>query len=330
MDASMTVYLVAGLAFVSVLGVGLAFTAGGGSSAAQQKRLKQVSLSRDARNTANDKNSQKRSKELAESMKELRDKETQRKKDLQRRTISDSIKQAGFEFSLTTFWFASVITGAAVGFIGFVLGASLYVVGGLVFVGIFGLPRWYLGMAVGARQKKFSTQFADGIDVIVRGVKSGLPLIECLRIIARESPQPLGGEFTRVIDAIQMGSTVSDALDRLHKRMPLPEVNFFNIVISIQQQAGGNLSEALGNLSTVLRSRKMLKEKIKALSSEAKASAYIIGSLPICVMGLVYLSTPSYIMELFNHSVGHMILLLGATLMGLGIFVMRQMINFET
>jgi tight adherence protein B len=147
----------------------------------------------------------------------------------------------------------------------------------------FGLPRWFLGFKIAGRQKKFISQFADAIDVIVRGVKSGLPLHECLKMIARESPQPLAGEFQVVCDAIAMGVDVPQALDRMYQRTPIQEVNFFNIVLNIQQKAGGNLSEALGNLSGVLRSRKLLREKIKAFSSEAKASAMIIGSLPIIV-----------------------------------------------
>jgi tight adherence protein B len=160
-------------------------------------------------------------------------------------------------------------------------------------------------------------------------VKSGLPLNECLRIIARESPQPIGGEFAIVCDALAMGVTVDQALNRMYLRTPIQEVNFFNIVLAIQAKAGGNLSEALGNLSTVLRSRKMLREKIKALSSEAKASAMIIGSLPIIVMLLVYMTTPAYIMELFINPLGHLILLGAAVLMGTGIYIMRQMINFN-
>ncbi len=159
-------------------------------------------------------------------------------------------------------------------------------------------------------------------------MKSGLPLHECLKMIARESPQPLAAEFQNVCDAIAMGVDVPQALDRMYQRTPIQEVNFFNIVLNIQQKAGGNLSEALGNLSNVLRSRKLLREKIKALSSEAKASAMIIGSLPVIVMLLVYFTTPAYIMTLFTTDLGHLILLIAAALMGMGIYIMRSMINF--
>jgi tight adherence protein B len=197
------------------------------------------------------------------------------------------------------------------------------------FASFFGLPRWILGFLRDQRQKKFAQQMADAVDVIVRGVKSGLPLNQCLKIIASESPEPVRGEFARVVDGQTMGVPLDQNLQKLFERMPLPEVNFFNIVLIIQQKAGGNLSEALGNLSQVLRSRRLLKEKIKALSSEAKASAGIIGSLPIIVMGLVYLTRPPYILILFTTDPGRIILFGSALMMGTGIMVMRNMINFK-
>lgn len=326
MDQSMMVYVIAGLAFVSIVGIGFAFA--GGSSAPQQKRVRQATGVVDKREVAKDATHQRR-KQMADSIKALREKEASRRKDNNVNTLPDKIKQAGFSFDPSVFWMGSAALGVTALVVAFLAGLPYAAVAGIGFAAGLGLPRWLLGMAVGMRQKKFSMQFADAIDVIVRGVKSGLPLNECLRIIAAESPQPVGGEFARVVDNMQMGASVDKALERMYRRVPLPEVNFFSIVISIQQQAGGNLSEALGNLSGVLRSRKMLKEKIKALSSEAKASAMIIGSLPVAVMGLVYVTTPSYILELFTHPVGHMLLMIGAALMGLGIFIMRQMINFD-
>jgi tight adherence protein B len=191
------------------------------------------------------------------------------------------------------------------------------------------LPRWILGFGIARRRKKFSNQFTDAIDMIVRGIKSGLPLNECMHMIGRESSEPLRGEFERVMDSLQMGATMERALEKLYKRMPLSEVNFFAIVIMIQQQSGGNLSEALGNLAGVLRGRKMLGEKVKALTGEAQASAFIIGFLPIGVMVLVYLTSPEYMTTLFVTETGQFILLIGAGLMAVGIFVMRKMMNFD-
>ncbi len=330
MDQSMTVYLIAGLAFISVVGVGFVLTAGG-STQAQQKRFKQVAVGAgtgDKKSSANDANAMRR-KQMQDSMKTLREREQKRRKNNKSHSIKEKLAQAGWTVDPTMFWILSAVAGIVFAGIAFVLGQTPLVVGAAAFAGVFGFPRWVIGMGIAKRQKKFSSQFGDGIDIIVRGVKSGLPLIECLRIIATESPAPLGSEFTRVIDSIQMGTTVDQSLDRLYQRMPLPEVNFFSIVIGIQQQSGGNLSEALGNLSEVLRSRKMLFEKVKALSSEAKASAMIIGSLPIAVMTLVYFTSPDYMMVLFTSSTGHFILMIGAGLMAVGIFVMKQMMKLD-
>jgi tight adherence protein B len=163
----------------------------------------------------------------------------------------------------------------------------------------------------------------------VRGVKSGLPLNQCLKIIATESQDPMRTEFQKLVDGNQMGIPLDQSLQRMYERMPLPEVNFFSIVLIIQQKTGGNLSEALGNLANVLRSRKLLKAKINALSSEAKASAGIIGSLPFIVALLVYFVRSDYIMILFNTQSGNLILLGSAVMMGAGVMVMRQMINFK-
>jgi tight adherence protein B len=319
----MMTYAIAGLAFIAITGLGFAF-AGGGGRGKQSKRLK--SISDGSKNRAGDGAANARRKQMESTTKALRNRAVGR-------SIEDKIKQSGLKLTVPAFWIGSLVIGAVAAagtfFVGgFNEGWQLLVPVGIGFAAAFGLPRWVLGMAIGGRQKKFVGQFADAIDVIVRGVKSGLPLNECLRMIARESPQPLAGEFQVVCDAIAMGVPVDQALDKMYQRTPIQEVNFFNIVLNIQQRAGGNLSEALGNLSTVLRSRKLLREKIKALSSEAKASALIIGSLPVIVMLLVYMTTPAYIMSLFVTDLGHLILLIAAGLMGAGIYIMRTMINF--
>ena len=199
-------------------------------------------------------------------------------------------------------------------------------VGALVagFVGTFGLPRWILAKLIKRRQSKFLAELANAIDVVVRGVKSGLPLNECLSIISRESPEPIAGEFKEVVEQQRVGVPLAEALDRLVQRMPLSEVKFLAIVISIQQQAGGNLPEALGNLSGVLRDRLRLQMKVKALSAEAKASAMVLASLPPMVMFMVYASSPDYIMPLFVTKTGNMFLLGSAFWMSMGVFVIRR------
>ena len=163
------------------------------------------------------------------------------------------------------------------------------------FVGALGIPRWVVAYMIKRRHSKFLDEFANSIDVIVRGVKSGLPLNECLGIIGRESPSPVREEFQELVEQQRVGVPLSECFDRMIGRVPLPEVKFFAIVVAIQQQAGGNLSEALGNLSGVLRDRKRLQAKVKALSAEAKASAGVLGALPFVVMMMVYMTTPNYI-----------------------------------
>lgn len=197
------------------------------------------------------------------------------------------------------------------------------------FVGAFGLPPWFVTRMIKRRQNKFLDEFANSIDVIVRGVKSGLPLNECLSIISRESPSPVREEFKELVEQQRVGVPLSECFERMMARMPLPEVNFFAIVISIQQQAGGNLSEAMGNLAGVLRDRKRMQAKVKALSAEAKASAGVLASLPFVVMMLVYLSTPAYIAMLFTTKMGQFLLACAGVWMTMGVLVMRKMINFK-
>jgi tight adherence protein B len=268
-----------------------------------------------------------RRKKLMGGIKELEMRERQMRR--ARLSIAARIDQAGLTMPEQTFYIGSVGLAIAAGVAAIAFGQAWYI--GLAAAGVagFGLPRWILGFLVGGRQKKFTAEFANAIDVIVRGVKSGLPLNECLKIIAREAPQPLGGEFQRLCDSVSMGVPLEQCLGKMFERMPLPEVSFFSIVLSIQLKAGGNLSEALNNLSVVLRARKMMREKVNALSSEAKASAAIIGALPICVCVMVSITSPSYMGLLFSDPTGHMGLLIGFLMMSAGIFVMRQMINFD-
>jgi tight adherence protein B len=324
-------YAIAGLAFVAIAGVGMVFA--GGDRGKQSKRLKAISDGTRRGGNATEAAGLARRKQMDATTKALRDREEANRKKKAGKSLEEKIKQSGMNITIPVFYMASAAAGVGTFvalFLGPQLNSDMMLLAnvGISFAAAFGAPRWFLGMKIAGRQKKFVSQFADAIDVIVRGVKSGLPLHECLKMIAKESPQPLGGEFQIVCDAIAMGVDVPQALDKMYQRTPIQEVNFFNIVLNIQQKAGGNLSEALGNLSTVLRSRKLLREKIKALSSEAKASAMIIGSLPVIVMLLVYFTTPDYIMSLFVTDLGHLILLIAAALMGIGIYIMRSMINF--
>src|SRR6185312_8474502 len=199
----------------------------------------------------------------------------------------------------------------------------------LAFAGGLGFPRWLLSFLKKRRQQKFLNAFPDAIDVIVRGVKAGLPLLDCIKMVATEAPEPIKSEFRSILDTQAIGMPLGEACGKLYERTPLPEANFFGIVIGIQQRAGGNLSEALGNLSRVLRDRKKMKAKVRAMSQEAKASAGIIGALPIAVMTLVYVTSPGYISLLFTEQLGHLMLAGSALWMATGVFVMKKMINFD-
>lgn len=319
--------IAAALAFVAVGGVGFAFT-GQGQPAAAQKRVKAVASAKpvDRRKQAVEMATLKRRQSTQEALKDLASAEKQSRQ--RRLSVKGQMAQAGVTMSEPVFWIISAVVGLVIALVGFLIQGLIGAAIGF-FIGFLGLPRWFLGMMVSGRQKKFAQQLADAIDVIVRGVKSGLPLNQCLRIIASESPEPLRTEFQGLCDSNAMGVPMDQSLNRMYERMPLPEVNFFAIVLAIQLKTGGNLSESLGNLSSVLRARKLMREKVKALSSEAKASAMIIGALPILVMGLVYFTRPAYISILFTDPVGNLILIVSAVMMAAGTFVMHKMINFK-
>jgi len=260
----------------------------------------------------------------------LKDVEKNRAAKKEKPTMRRRLEQAGFpKASPKSFWMLCGIAAlvAAGGAILFHQKPLVIVLA--VFAFGLGLPRWVLGFLAARRKKKFTEHFANAIDVIVRSVKSGLPANEALRIVAREAPNPVGSEFYNLVESLKVGVTMEQGLKRMMESMPTAEVGFFAIVMTIQGKSGGNLSEALGNLAAVLRDRKRLRGKIKAMSSEAKASAMIIGSLPVAVMGLVYLTTPNYIMKLFTEKAGNLMLAVCVIWMSVGITVMRKMINFK-
>src|SRR5690349_9470063 len=179
------------------------------------------------------------------------------------------------------------------------------------------------------RQAKFLLEFANSIDTIVRGVKSGLALSDCMQIIATESPEPVRSEFANLIEQQKVGIPLAEAFERMHERVPLQEVKFFAIVIAIQNQIGGNLAEVLSNLAQVLRDRYRLHAKVQALSAEAKASAMILGALPPFVILAMYFTSPNYISALWHDHRGNIMLLGSGIWMLIGILVMRKMIRFD-
>ena len=266
-----------------------------------------------------------RREQVEETLKEI-DVKAKKPKSL---PLAMKIAQAGLSWSKNQFLMISAGLGL-VGFLAvFAMAGSLLPALGVGFAAAFGVPRWLLSFLKKRREKKFLNHFPDGVDVIVRGIKSGLPLLDSLKIIALDAQEPIKSEFKAIVETQTIGMPIGEACAKLYERMPLPEANFFGIVISIQQKAGGNLSEALGNLSRVLRDRKKMKAKIQAMSMEAKASASIIGALPLCVGTLVWLTSPDYIELLWTAELGRFMMMGCAVWMSIGVFVMKKMINFD-
>ncbi len=243
--------------------------------------------------------------------------------------LSVKIAQAGLTWSKRRFF----ITAGALGLSAFLLvvmiDGGLLAALGLGFAMGCGAPLWLLKFLKKRREAKFLQGFLDAVDIIVRGIKAGLPLLDSMRIITTDAPEPLKSEFRAIVETQTIGIPLGEACGKLYERIPVAEANFFGIVIAIQQKAGGNLSEALGNLSRVLRERKKMKAKIQAMSMEAKASAAIIAALPVAVMMLVYITSPQYIELLWTHPMGRLMLAACAAWMTIGVLVMRKMINFD-
>lgn len=266
-----------------------------------------------------------RREQVEESIKDLETKNNKSK----RPPLQTRIMQAGLDLSKQRFM---MLAG---GFGIFMFASALFIGAGflpslaLAFAASFGVPMWLLSFLKSRRENKFLNSFPDSVDVIVRGIKAGLPLLDSIKIIANEAPEPAKTEFKAIVETQTIGMPLGEACGKLYERMPLPEANFFGIVISIQQKAGGNLSEALGNLSRVLRDRRKMKAKIKAMSMEAKASAVIIGSLPVAVGLLVYLTSPDYIELLWTTELGRIMIAGCVCWMSMGVFVMKKMINFD-
>jgi tight adherence protein B len=253
----------------------------------------------------------------------------ERNKKAKRPPLAVRLRQAGLGWSKRRFTVTFAIVGVAAFVIMTVLGTGLIPALGFGFAAGCGLPFWMLSFLKRRRENKFLNEFPDAVDVIVRGIKAGLPLLDSLKLISNDATEPVRSEFRAIVQTQTIGMPIGEACLKLYESIPLPEANFFGIVVSIQQRAGGNLSEALGNLSRVLRDRKKMKAKIQAMSMEAKASASIIGALPLAVMSLVYLTSPAYIMLLFTEPLGHVMLACCGAWMLIGVLVMRKMINFD-
>lgn len=265
-----------------------------------------------------------RREQVAKSLKEL-----EAKKDKTKVTLELRIARAGLDWSRRKYQVVSAVTAVVVALAAFLVSHNVIVALLGLFAGGFGLPAWMLKWRQKRRVAAFVEELPNAMDVVVRGLRSGIPLGDCLRMISREAKEPLRSEFRVAIEAQAMGLSMSDAILRMYERVPVTEVNFFSIVIGIQQKAGGNLSEALGNLSRVLRERRKMAGKIQAMSMEAKVSAGIIGALPFVVAGATYLASPDYTSLLWTTSVGKIALVISGLWMLAGILVMKKMISFD-
>ncbi|MCV6546569.1 MAG: type II secretion system F family protein [Cohaesibacter sp.] len=268
-----------------------------------------------------------RRKDIEDNLKKIEEKENESKK--KKLTLPARLEQAGLTITPKQFMLYSAICSFVCFFLALLTGMGIYIAIGMAIVGFIGLPNFWLSRRRKKRLAKFIKEFPNAVDVIVRGVKTGLPLGDCIAIAATETAEPVAGEFKKLVDEQALGLSLAAVMPRLYERVPIAETNFLGIVIAIQSQAGGSLAEALGNLSKVLRARAQMKEKIGAMSMEAKASAAIIGIMPFIIALMTYFTSPDYIMVMFNHQLGWIVM--GATLvwMGIGVVMMRNMINFE-
>jgi tight adherence protein B len=313
--------LVAG-ALAAAIG-GLALLLIGGESRAEQRRAAvqrpaggSVALSAQADKAL-------RRKQIVDGLRDLE------KASRRRVTLRGRIEQAGLPITPTQFLVGCLVAGIVLGAAAWIQSGSPLLAALVAVCGGAGLPQFALKRLRSRRITKFIANFPNAIDIIVRGVKSGLPLGDTMRIAANESDEPVRGEFRRIMQAMTIGLTLPEAVERMAQRVPVAETNFFAIVISIQGQAGGNLSEALGNLSRVLRERKKMKAKIVAMSMEAKASAAIIGLVPFVVVGALYVSSPKYVSLLWTTGHGRMIAGIAVGWMAIGVAMMKKMVSFD-
>ncbi len=331
-DLSNTVFTVMVALAVGGMAIAILFPLFSGDKSANRVKAistgkKTESLGSSIRSRLAEDSKDSRRRQIQDSLNQVGKQEKELKK--RRATLRVSLAQAGLDITVRSYWIASVILGCGLGAVLLVVYPNPLVLVAVVFVGIFGLPRWILKKMRNRRQNVFLHDFADALDVMVRGLKSGLPVTEAMKIIANESGPPVGPEFAEVVEGQRLGISVEQGIERMVERIPLAEVNFLAIVMTIQAKTGGNLSEVLSNLSRVLRDRKKMKQKVQSVSQEAKSSAAIIGSLPFILMGALTLLNPTYLSPLFETSLGNMLLAGSGIWMTIGVLVMRQMINFQ-
>ena len=311
------------LALLVTLAVGgVAFALLGGDDSATKRRQ---AISRPARK-ASDGVAERaaKKKQIADSLADLDKKKYGRRTDLQTR-----IEQAGWTMRKEMFMIIFAVIALLIGAVVYFKSGNA-IIAGLMAISVgAGLPNLLLARMRTRRIKKFIDALPEALDIIVRGVRAGLPVNDTLKIIASEAQEPVKSEFRRVVEQQTLGISVPEALQKMAQRVPATETNFFAIVIEIQSKAGGNLSEAVGNLSKTVRDRKKMKAKIGAMSMEALASAAIIGAVPFLVSGALYATAPEYMKLLFTTSHGRIVTIIGLCWMAMGGAMMKKMINFD-
>jgi tight adherence protein B len=320
------------LIFLIVFGVGMIYVRG--QEAERRKRLigvVQGSGALRAQGVKVDEKDQqnKRRAEIAKKLKDNKGGEAQGDGKKRKPGLTDKIAQAGLAISSAKFWMFSVLSMIAFIMLALIFHFSPFVTIMAAVIGLLGFPRFILKKLAANRQKKFLEEFADALEAVVRLLKAGMPVSEAVHMIAREFTGPVGEEMSRIYDKQKIGIPLHEAAQEACRRMPLTEMQMFATGLAIQSQTGSSLSEILLNLARVIRARFRLKRKIKALSSEAVASASIIGALPPLVCFGMYFANPAYIETLFIDPFGQVLLAGAIFWMGLGVIVMKIMINFK-
>ncbi|MBK1796273.1 type II secretion system F family protein [Devosia sp. WQ 349] len=324
----MTTSLLLIILFVVAAGaVALAFVpaAAGGQRAKQRLKVYQGDVSINRRVAGESRVRDNRRKTVQQALKAQQDE----LKANRRLTIPAMLFQAGMTTTPAAYIRNSIIFGVVLFGLLVVAQVPFYFAAIIAAAGGYLGPRFYVMRKRRKYQDRFLDELPNAIEAIVRGVKTGLPLNDTVRVVAKDTKEPVRSEFGRILDQQAFGFSMQESIQILLERVPLPEVNFFVVVITVQQQSGGNLSEALSNLARVLRNRKKMKAKVKAMSSEAKASAAIIGALPIVVAVLISVVSPAYLAPLFTTPVGNVCLAIAVFMLSAGVFVMHRMVQFE-
>lgn len=296
----------------------------------REERLQSVAVRPQTENQRKQlRDTNRRKKSIQDQLKDFDDRQKAKQDKQKNVSLRIQMEQAGLTWEMRHFIMFSVICCLVFTVLGLLASGNMLITAAFAFAGGLGFPRWFVSRKRKRRFNAFLEELPNAVDIIVRGVKAGLPLSDCVKVVAREAREPVATEFRKIIETQVMGIGLAEAVSKLPERVPVAEANFFAIVVSIQQKAGGGLAEALTNLSKVLRERKAMKGKISALSSEAKSSAGIIGALPFAVGGIMYFIAPNYIGLLFTTTAGNIIIGGCLVWMFCGIMVMRAMINFD-